>query len=124
VDTVMRGGDTDTNAAIAGALFGAVHGLDAVPEQWRDKLLNCRPEAGRPHVRHPRMCLQGWSSDCSVHWYGLREDEGVAGNEPRGVYGAAQAGSQRVSPSGFQAGLELSRSRRKGTDRGLERYQP
>src|SRR5262249_50809711 len=26
VDTVMRGGDTDTTAAIAGALLGAVHG--------------------------------------------------------------------------------------------------
>lgn len=54
VDTVMRGGDTDTNAAIAGAFLGAVHGLDAIPAQWRDKLLNCRPEAARPHVRHPR----------------------------------------------------------------------
>ena len=28
VDTVMRGGDTDTNAAICGALLGAVHGRD------------------------------------------------------------------------------------------------
>jgi ADP-ribosyl-[dinitrogen reductase] hydrolase len=54
VDSVMRGGDTDTNAAIAGALLGAVHGLEAIPAQWRDKLLNCRPEAGMPHVRHPR----------------------------------------------------------------------
>ncbi len=54
VDTVMCGGDTDTNAAIAGALLGAVHGLEAIPAQWRDKVLNCRPEAGRPHVRHPR----------------------------------------------------------------------
>jgi ADP-ribosylglycohydrolase len=54
VDTVMRGGDTDTNAAIAGALLGAVYGRDAIPAQWTDKLLNCRPEAGRPHVRHPR----------------------------------------------------------------------
>lgn len=54
VDTVMRGGDTDTNAAIAGALLGAVHGLNAIPAQWRDKVLNCRPEVGRPHVRHPR----------------------------------------------------------------------
>ena len=53
VDTVMRGGDTDTNAAIAGALLGAVYGVDAVPAQWRDKVLSCRPEAGR-HVRHPR----------------------------------------------------------------------
>jgi ADP-ribosyl-[dinitrogen reductase] hydrolase len=54
VDSVMRGGDTDTNAAIAGALLGAVHGLEAIPAQWRDKVLNCRPEAGMPHVRHPR----------------------------------------------------------------------
>jgi ADP-ribosylglycohydrolase len=54
IDTVMRGGDTDTNAAIAGALLGAVYGVSAVPAQWRDKLLNCRPEAARPDVRHPR----------------------------------------------------------------------
>ena len=54
VDTVMRGGDTDTNAAICGALLGAVHGRDAVPEQWLGKLLACRPEAGRPGVHRPR----------------------------------------------------------------------
>lgn len=54
VDTVLRGGDTDTNAAIAGALLGAVHGRGAVPAQWVEKLLNCRPEAGRPHVQRPR----------------------------------------------------------------------
>jgi ADP-ribosyl-[dinitrogen reductase] hydrolase len=53
-DTVMRGGDTDTNAAIAGALLGAVHGRDTVPTQWVETLLNCRPEAGQPHIRHPR----------------------------------------------------------------------
>lgn len=29
VDTVMRGGDTDTNAAICGALLGAVYGREA-----------------------------------------------------------------------------------------------
>ena len=54
VDTVMRGGDTDTNAAIAGALLGAVYGRNGIPPQWIDKLLKCRPEAGRPNVRHPR----------------------------------------------------------------------
>jgi ADP-ribosyl-[dinitrogen reductase] hydrolase len=54
VDTVMRGGDTDTNAAIAGALLGAVYGRDAIPAQWREKLSNCRPEAGRRNVRHAR----------------------------------------------------------------------
>jgi ADP-ribosyl-[dinitrogen reductase] hydrolase len=53
-DTVMRGGDTDTNAAIAGALLGAVHGRDAIPTQWVETLLSCRPEAGQPHIRHPR----------------------------------------------------------------------
>ena len=54
VDTVMRGGDTDTNAAICGALLGAVHGRDAIPGQWIESLLKCRPAAGQPNVRHPR----------------------------------------------------------------------
>ena len=34
VDTVMRGGDTDTNGAIARALLGAVHGRGAIPARW------------------------------------------------------------------------------------------
>lgn len=49
-DTVMRGGDTDTNGAIAGALLGAVHGAGALPPQWRDAVLACnapRPRAYR-----------------------------------------------------------------------------
>jgi len=53
-DTVMRGGDTDTNAAICGALLGAVHGRNAAPGQWVDSLLNCRPAAAQPNVRRPR----------------------------------------------------------------------
>ena len=54
VDTVMRGGDTDTNAAIAGALLGAVYGLDAIPKRWVDCVLNCRPKDGLPNVVRPR----------------------------------------------------------------------
>ncbi len=54
VDTVMGGGDTDTNAAICGALLSAVCGRDAIPAQWLDSLQNCRPEAENPNVRHPR----------------------------------------------------------------------
>ena len=54
VDTITRGGDTDTNAAICGALLGAVYGRDAVPKQWTEALLNCRPLAGQPNVHHPR----------------------------------------------------------------------
>ncbi|MGE5114623.1 MAG: ADP-ribosylglycohydrolase family protein [Acidobacteriaceae bacterium] len=54
VDTVMRGGDTDTNVAIAGALLGAVYGRAGIPQRWEQALLNCRPEAGRPGVMRPR----------------------------------------------------------------------
>jgi ADP-ribosylglycohydrolase len=52
VDTVMRGGDTDTNGAIAGALLGAVHGRDAVPFRWQSALLSCRQLSGTP-THHP-----------------------------------------------------------------------
>jgi hypothetical protein len=54
IDTVMRGGDTDTNAAICGALLGALYGRAAVPIQWQTAVLNCRPKAGAPGVLRPR----------------------------------------------------------------------
>ncbi|MEZ5590062.1 MAG: ADP-ribosylglycohydrolase family protein [Gammaproteobacteria bacterium] len=54
VDTIMQGGDTDTNAAICGALLGAVYGRQALPAQWLERLLNCRPKAGTTGVHHPR----------------------------------------------------------------------
>jgi len=54
VDTVMWGGDTDTNAAICGALLGAVWGRTAIPMQWLDSILNCRPAADLPYVHRPR----------------------------------------------------------------------
>lgn len=53
VDTVMRGGDTDTTAAIAGALLGAVHGRSAVPSRWVHALLSCRPLQEAP-TKHPQ----------------------------------------------------------------------
>ncbi len=62
VDTIMRGGDTDTNAAICGSLLGAVFGREAIPAQWLKSLQNCRPADGHPRVRHPRPeCL--WPVD-------------------------------------------------------------
>lgn len=54
VDTARRGGDADTNGAIAGALAGAAWGLREVPRQWLQCLLECRPEKGRAKVRRPR----------------------------------------------------------------------
>jgi ADP-ribosylglycohydrolase/fructose-1,6-bisphosphatase/inositol monophosphatase family enzyme len=56
VATVRRGGDTDTNAAIAGALLGAVHGREAVPLQWRSMVLSCRPLPPRARRPRPRSC--------------------------------------------------------------------
>src|SRR5690606_9819614 len=40
VDAVNRGGDTDTNAAVTGALMGARYGINAVPARWRSALLD------------------------------------------------------------------------------------
>lgn len=54
VDTVMQGGDTDTNAAICGALLGAVYGIDAIPWQWKKTVLGCRPAVGGSRVHRPR----------------------------------------------------------------------
>ncbi|HEY3121093.1 MAG TPA: inositol monophosphatase family protein [Vicinamibacteria bacterium] len=54
VATVRRGGDTDTNAAIAGALLGAVHGRDAVPRQWRLMVSSCRSHPLRARRPRPR----------------------------------------------------------------------
>jgi hypothetical protein len=59
VETVGAGGDTDTNAAIAGALLGAALGRQAFPSRWVLPVLACRPmrELGagqpRPEVYWP-----------------------------------------------------------------------
>jgi ADP-ribosyl-[dinitrogen reductase] hydrolase len=53
LDTIRRGGDTDTTACIAGGLLGAVYGRDAIPAAWRDAVLDCYPtrESPRPRPR-------------------------------------------------------------------------
>ncbi len=54
VDTVGRGGDTDTNGAICGALLGAVYGSSGIPDRWIQPVLACEPDAGRAGVLRPR----------------------------------------------------------------------
>jgi ADP-ribosylglycohydrolase len=44
VQTIFTGGDTDTNAAIAGALLGSVLGENAIPKRWRDTVRDCIPQ--------------------------------------------------------------------------------
>jgi hypothetical protein len=61
VNIIGGGGDTDTNAAIAGALLGAARGREAIPRPWRDAVLSCRP-AAEAGARHPRP-LRFWPVD-------------------------------------------------------------
>lgn len=61
IETVGQGGDTDTNAAICGALLGAAQGRRAIPARWSSVLLACRshPEFGARRPRPPRY----WPDD-------------------------------------------------------------
>ena len=46
VATVSAGGDTDTNAAVAGAVLGARYGAGAIPRRW----LDCMPQRQRMEI--------------------------------------------------------------------------
>lgn len=65
IATVARGGDTDTNAAIAGALLGSLYGREGVPLRWRRAVLGCVPVEGAEGVRRarPSSC---WPVDAMV----------------------------------------------------------
>ena len=53
IETVGQGGDTDTNASIAGALLGAADGRTALPPRWVMPVLTCRPDT-ELHPARPR----------------------------------------------------------------------
>jgi ADP-ribosylglycohydrolase len=61
VETVAQGGDTDTNAAVCGALLGAAEGRARIPARWSVPVLACRParELGPPQPRPARY----WPDD-------------------------------------------------------------
>lgn len=61
IDVANRGGDADTNAAVTGALFGAIFGESAVPELWAERVLEARGNG--PY--HPRnlVTLAGLGPD-------------------------------------------------------------
>ena len=90
VNTVMRGGDTDTNAAICGALLGAVEGRAAVPARWVECIRTCRPTAGRQRVHRPRpRCY--WPVDA------LELAEKLVRVERFGDFSAGRAGQEASS---------------------------
>ncbi|MFZ5470515.1 MAG: ADP-ribosylglycohydrolase family protein [Myxococcota bacterium] len=65
VDVVNRGGDSDTNGAITGALLGALYGEEAIPERWRTCVLEVllAPRGPFADVYHPRKLLELVPSD-------------------------------------------------------------
>ena len=57
IHTLMRAGDTDTNAAIVGGLMGAYWGVDAMPVQMVGRVVKSLTGVGhmkRPEWLHPR----------------------------------------------------------------------
>ena len=44
---VSKLGDPDTNGAIAGALLGAVFGIDGIPYEWQQTVQNAHHEVSR-----------------------------------------------------------------------------
>lgn len=62
VDTIHNGGDTDTNAAVCGALLGAVYGIETIPKRWLKKVLSCTPKTGKRGVARPRP-EEYWATD-------------------------------------------------------------
>lgn len=62
VETVARGGDTDTNAAICGALLGAIQGKSAIPDQWQGSILSCEASGRNPRCSRPRP-KRYWPTD-------------------------------------------------------------
>ena len=62
--TVGKGGDTDTNAPIAGALLGAADGLGAIPPRWVMPVQACRPHEALG-TRNPRL-MTYWPDDLAA----------------------------------------------------------
>jgi len=59
VDVASRGGDSDTNGAIVGALLGARDGVSAIPQGWVDRVLAATQpgSAAWADAHHPRHLL-------------------------------------------------------------------
>ena len=64
VATVGKGGDTDTNAAITGALLGAADGLGAIPPRWVMPVQACRPHEALGALRPRPMTY--WPDDLAT----------------------------------------------------------
>jgi ADP-ribosylglycohydrolase len=63
-ETLMKGGDTDTNAAIVGGLLGAYHGYESIPSYMKNPVMefDCTKKHKDGYVRNeffkPSNCLR------------------------------------------------------------------
>jgi ADP-ribosylglycohydrolase len=60
VDVANRGGDSCSNGAVTGALLGALHGEQQIPERWRKGVLEALNGAGAGvfwEIYHPRNLM-------------------------------------------------------------------
>jgi len=117
LEAAVRGGyDTDTVAAIAGALVGGLYGASAVPAQWRRQLhgwpgLRARDlvALGVMTARHGRPDSGGWPAGTRLD-YSAYKDSGVLARHPHdeGVWlGGVDA--LRKLPDGVDAVVSLCR---------------
>ena len=64
-ETLLGGGDTDTNSCIIGGLLGARTGFSNLPTAMKEKVLDCDTKNGtrpRPDFLHPRKVLDSLPS--------------------------------------------------------------
>ena len=57
LDAISLGGDTDTIAAMTGAISGASYGAQGIPNSWKNKLED--REKGRSHIE--KLAKELWS---------------------------------------------------------------
>ena len=57
-ETLMGGGDTDTNACIVGGLVGAYHGEEGIPGPMKQAILDCDTRKGRQRPEFLQTRLQ------------------------------------------------------------------
>ena len=62
--TLLMGGDTDTNACIVGGLLGAYNGFSALPKASLDGLLGCNTKLGQD--RPNQYCIGSVSANLSL----------------------------------------------------------
>lgn len=53
--TLLKGGDTDTNAAIVGAMIGALHGVNNIPNYMKSAVLSFNVEEPSSGYKRPQM---------------------------------------------------------------------